>query len=622
MHSLHSESKNIKKWQVRKTEEKESVSTRKKNIIDRFRTETCLFLGTPKQGGETNTNDGNSAKRFFSNATLTAEITGVNKNLKKRFSVILQALATGYEIDTSKFEIYTKETAELYVTLYHWYTMPVSLHKVQIHGSKIISSFLVLIGQLSVAVPEARHKEFKKFNPLVTNLRSLGMKKKLCLTANVLKLLKAPSVTVVQDESESKSEYSSFSTIWNLTGIQIPFLMKLDDKQEQVIWCIEYDTFQIVQNRLNFKYKIVKPIPKVFQGQNKNGSLIGLVGQLATNVCAQEADMSVIPVFITAERYRNIHFSSYLNFESIKFVVKAPEKEVNWNSIIKPFTYEVWILIICVIIICGIALNQILKYDYYRDGISEQTLRKRIHCLTSNKIKFLTLDLLETGGELNSVNRLPSRILIATWLLSLVVLIPSYSGTLMSFLTAPTTEPIPRNIQELVQMVTDGTYSCGVLKGSGLTRYILNSQFGETKFLSDYIKKNKNIMSSEEGFERTRRSKFSFITTEYHIRKTMKSYKEEKFKISEDSFTTFIKAYGLRKNFEYKNKLDEIISHIFDAGLTTRQASSVKEKEEIPEIHALTTHEMFGPFVLLITGYILSIAIFILEHICNKILQK
>ncbi|XP_023211294.1 zinc finger protein 567-like, partial [Centruroides sculpturatus] len=46
----------IKKWQVRETEEKESLSTRKKNIINTFRTETGLLLDTPKQGGG-NTND-------------------------------------------------------------------------------------------------------------------------------------------------------------------------------------------------------------------------------------------------------------------------------------------------------------------------------------------------------------------------------------------------------------------------------------------------------------------------------------------------------------------------------------------------------------------------------------
>lgn len=152
---------NFKKWQARTEEEKTKLKAKKKFIIDKFRSETGMLLDTPKQGGG-NTNDGNSARRFFKNTDISSRITGINKELIDRFSVILRTITCDYEIQNDKFEKYCNETAQLYVSLYGWYPMPATLHKILIHGPSIIKSFLVPIGYLSEDVQESRHKEFRK----------------------------------------------------------------------------------------------------------------------------------------------------------------------------------------------------------------------------------------------------------------------------------------------------------------------------------------------------------------------------------------------------------------------------------------------------------------------------
>lgn len=153
---------NIKTWAVTSEENKREVEKRKKALQAAFRAKMGLLIDIVKQGKGTS-NDGNTARKFFADSQLSADITGLDKNLITRFSVILQAIASGKKIDIIKFKTYAFETAKLYVSLYPWYYMPVSVHKLLIHGSTIIKHAIVPIGQLSEDAQEANHKYFRKY---------------------------------------------------------------------------------------------------------------------------------------------------------------------------------------------------------------------------------------------------------------------------------------------------------------------------------------------------------------------------------------------------------------------------------------------------------------------------
>ncbi|CAH2091615.1 unnamed protein product [Euphydryas editha] len=146
------------------SEEKQRLKQEKKvQVQKRFREELGLNIDKPRQGTG-NSNDGNTARRFFYNAACTAEITGVDIDLIKRLYIILQALSSGVMIDSKKFGIYALETARLFVNKYNWYYMPSSVYKILIHGESVINHFAVLpIGQLSEDAQESRNKDYKKF---------------------------------------------------------------------------------------------------------------------------------------------------------------------------------------------------------------------------------------------------------------------------------------------------------------------------------------------------------------------------------------------------------------------------------------------------------------------------
>lgn len=78
----------VKKWQIRSREDKNSVQERKAIIQEDFRNKMGLKVDIPKAYFG-NTNDGNTSRRFFNNPELAAEITGIDFQLIYRLKIIL-----------------------------------------------------------------------------------------------------------------------------------------------------------------------------------------------------------------------------------------------------------------------------------------------------------------------------------------------------------------------------------------------------------------------------------------------------------------------------------------------------------------------------------------------------
>lgn len=207
-----------KTWRV-PAQDKLAVSAKKSKVIDEFRKRTALLVDMVKQGSG-NTNDGNTARRFFSDPITAAQITGVSEELIYRFQVLLQTISCGYKVKTELFREYALITARLFVELYPWYKMPASVHKLLIHGADVIDTLFLPIGQLSEEALEARHKECRYYrehntrkigrkevmedllhalrissDPLISSLRPLQKRKSSTLNAEVLKLIEIPEQT-------------------------------------------------------------------------------------------------------------------------------------------------------------------------------------------------------------------------------------------------------------------------------------------------------------------------------------------------------------------------------------------------------------------------------------------
>lgn len=220
----------IQKWQARGEESKISVANRKLEIQQNFREKLGLIIDVVKQGGGT-TNDGNTARKFFANSTLSAEITGLKEEIIIRFRVILQVISSNKKIRSELFRQYCLETAEMFIGTYSWFPMPVSVHKILIHGYQIVNKSCLPLGSLSEEPQESRNKDYRFFrehhtrktsrkhtnedllkiflassDPVITSAMSFKVKKYCNLLPDAMKLLYISETQSCTDSSDSTSE--------------------------------------------------------------------------------------------------------------------------------------------------------------------------------------------------------------------------------------------------------------------------------------------------------------------------------------------------------------------------------------------------------------------------------
>lgn len=226
----------FKQWQARNNIHKEKLAIRKAEIRRQFREQMGLMIDQVQPGGAGTSNDGNTARRFFRNFNESAKITEINVELIKRFGVILQTLASGFEVDVTAFDVYCQETAELYIKEYAWFYMPASVHKILFHGSDIISNAMLPRGQLSEEAQEARNKDLKNYrrghtrkhsreatnedllhsllissDPFITSLKPPPRKPINVFSADVMKLLVAPNIDVKPSQNALYEDITSTS---------------------------------------------------------------------------------------------------------------------------------------------------------------------------------------------------------------------------------------------------------------------------------------------------------------------------------------------------------------------------------------------------------------------------
>lgn len=163
--------------------------------------------------------DGNTARQFFSNLEILAEITELEIDIINRFHCILQVISSRFYINVSKFQKFTLDTAKMYVEKYPWYYMSTTVHKILIHSPIIIASCIIPIGVLSEEAQEARNKDIRKYrecyarkcsrsknvedvmkrllissDPFISSLYKFKYKKVENLSKDVLLLLAEPDV--------------------------------------------------------------------------------------------------------------------------------------------------------------------------------------------------------------------------------------------------------------------------------------------------------------------------------------------------------------------------------------------------------------------------------------------
>ena len=140
------------------TDQKPLFEEQKNEVKSAFRRRMGLRVDEPRAGGSGTSNDGNTARRAFSSAADFAACTGLEQQLIEDIHVVLQAVSCFYPVNAEALSAFCKRAAERYVSLYGWYPMSTTLHRLLAHSAAVIDNFDLPIGMMSEEAAESLNK--------------------------------------------------------------------------------------------------------------------------------------------------------------------------------------------------------------------------------------------------------------------------------------------------------------------------------------------------------------------------------------------------------------------------------------------------------------------------------
>ncbi|XP_067136076.1 glutamate receptor ionotropic, delta-1-like [Centruroides vittatus] len=388
----------------------------------------------------------------------------------------------------------------------------------------------------------------------------------------------------------------------------------------EVIGGIEYEIVKVFCERLNFKYVLKKPIENDY-GYSDKTSGKGLLGRIQT----KDVHLGLPSFFMTYEESFIFEFGTAHRFAEVIFITRAPKRKLLLNVLFRPYTKEMWASIFVSVIVTGVIMYLLKrKFSFCHENEKEWSL--------NGIYWFLFGSLLLKGGDFNNIKRYSLRFIIIFWLLAVIVICNGYSGTMFSFLSIPEYEFVPTTFKELMFEVKNGRYKIGTLKSSGVEEGFMKTKDRVAEYLYAEMKKNESnlVISYEEGITRIfERENFAFIEEKLVILQTANALKKPNVIISRDALFSFTSAFGFAKGVSFLPEINKILRKLCEAGITQKflrdelaKSRSFSNVQETENTRSLTPYDLLGPFILLISGYIISTLSLICEIIVQKLQQR
>ncbi|KAL4219425.1 hypothetical protein ACF0H5_022005 [Mactra antiquata] len=243
-----------------------------------------------------------------------------------------------------------------------------------------------------------------------------------------------------------------------------PFVIKIKTNGTVTYegYCI--DLLKELARILNFTYTIIEPADGLWGDyvSKENFTFNGLVGQLQR----QEIDMVAAPISEQPERHQVMDFSYPFFYEYTTVVVKKPDPSaLKWRKLLDPLKWRVLISVGAALPVVTILIFLIEKYTPYystKEHAKERDENGGLH--TWHSAFWYMYGALLCQGGVHLPYSVSGRTLVSFWWLFCIIIVGTYCGNLIAFLTV-TKETAPFNT--LTEMLDQkNVYKWGTLGGS------------------------------------------------------------------------------------------------------------------------------------------------------------
>ncbi|XP_059609151.1 ionotropic receptor 93a [Phlebotomus argentipes] len=321
------------------------------------------------------------------------------------------------------------------------------------------------------------------------------------------------------------------------------------------------------------------------------------------------------------EKYKRfINYSIPISIQPYNFIVSRPRELSRLYLFMAPFTTETWLCLAACLVIMGPLLYLINRFSPFYEHKGYVVAKLGLNRV-NNCFWYIYGALLQQGGMY-----LPQadsgRIIIGTWWLVVIVLVTTYCGNLVAFLTFPKIE-IP--ITTIGQLVNKRSFvSWSTKSGSFLEEFLAETDEPKYKRLLDGMEFQTE--ATNEIIESVRQGKHVYIDWKSNLQYIMKREflvnDRCDFALGVEDFLDEQIAIILPRGSAYLNLINAEITRLHQMGFIQRWLKEYLPKKDrcwnvgkAIEVnnHTVNLDDMQGSFLVLFIGCVLGACVIILE---------
>ncbi|XP_060589780.1 glutamate receptor ionotropic, kainate glr-3-like isoform X1 [Ruditapes philippinarum] len=405
-----------------------------------------------------------------------------------------------------------------------------------------------------------------------------------------------------------------------------PFVIKRKENNTYIYEGFCLDLIQELANKLNFTYNLTEPADGKWGGITNRVNLTfnGLVGQLQR----EEVDIVAAPISIQAERDPAMDFSYPYYYEYTTVLVKKPDvNSIKWRTLIDPFKFEVLLTIGASLLVVTVLVFLLERYNpFYTipEYAEERVKNGGLH--TWHSSFWYVFGALLCQGGVHLPESTAGRTLISCWWLTCIIIVGTYCGNLIAFLTVTKEKPPFNSLQEMNDL--KDTYKWGTLGGTAWETTFPNSSNKAFRAMGEaFIKFNKTdptILHTSPSFhvERVKKGKYAWIGDKTTMEIAMAT--ECSLVAIKEEFMPLIYVFGFKNKSPHAAIFSEQMIKIHESGLLEIwkrkwwPKSSFCAGNSLPEAKPISLMDVQSAFYVCVIGIFVGLLTFIIEIIVHR----